>query len=107
MFNLKLIVPFPRFYSIITKKQHKDLFILRSIRLVSCTPTKLKTIIIMKNLFKLGFLIISLVLLVKINGNLNNVKNYIEEIENLKEIKTDTVKICEPDSSITFYMKEV
>ena len=107
MFNLKLIGPFPSFCSIITKKQHKDLFILRSIRLVSCTPTKLKTIIIMKNLLKLGFLIISLVLLVKINGNLNDIKTYVEEIENLNEIKTDTVKICEPDSSITFYMKEI
>ena len=61
----------------------------------------------MKNLIKLGFLIISLVLLVKINGNLNDIKTYVEEIENLNEIKTDTVKICEPDSSITFYMKEV
>ena len=75
--------------------------------MVSCTPTKLKTIIIMKNLLKLGFLIISLVLLVKINGNLNDIKTYVEEIENLNEIKTDTVKICEPDSSITFYMKEI
>lgn len=61
----------------------------------------------MKNLLKLGFLIISLVLLVKINGNLNDIKTYVEEIENLKETKTDTVKICEPDSSITFYMKEI
>lgn len=61
----------------------------------------------MKNLIKLGFLIISLVLLVKINGNLNDIKTYVEEIENLKETKIDTVKICEPDSSITFYMKEV
>ena len=61
----------------------------------------------MKNLLKLGFLIISLVLLVKINGNLNDIKTYVEEIENLNEIKTDTVKICEPDSSITFYMKEI
>ena len=61
----------------------------------------------MKNLLKLGFLIISLVLLVKINGNLNDIKTYVEEIENLNEIKTDTIKICEPDSSITFYMKEI
>lgn len=61
----------------------------------------------MKNLLKLGFLIISLVLLVKINGNLNDIKTYVEEIENLKETKTDTVKICEPDSSLTFYMKEI
>lgn len=61
----------------------------------------------MKNLIKLGFLIISLVLLVKINGNLNDIKKSVEEIRDLKEIKTDTVKICEPDSSITFYMKEI
>ena len=61
----------------------------------------------MKNLIKLGFLIASLVLLVKINGNLNKIKNNVEEIDNLNEIKTDTVKICEPDSSLTFYIKEV
>ena len=61
----------------------------------------------MKNLLKLGFLIISLVLLVKINGNLNDIKKSVEEIGYLKEIKTDTVKVCEPDSSLTFYMKEV
>lgn len=61
----------------------------------------------MKNLLKLGFLIISLVLLVKINGNLNDIKKSVEEIRDLKEIKTDTVKVCEPDSSLTFYMKEI
>lgn len=61
----------------------------------------------MKNLLKLGVLIISLVMLIMTINNLNKINKNLEEIEDLLETETDTVMICEPDSSLTVYFKEI